>query len=68
MRKNFYFWRGMMFRNGYLYQEFSANKLMTENVCPSLQEVKMFQVDVATHSSLFEFDEEDHDEWDTLDD
>ena len=38
----------MMFRNGFLYQEFKANKLVTENVCPSLQEVKMFQIDPTT--------------------
>jgi len=38
--KQFYVWRGMLFRNGYLYQEFTANKLLTENICPSLKEVK----------------------------
>lgn len=42
LEKSFYFWRRMMFRNGFLYQEFAANKLITENVCPSLQEVRMF--------------------------
>jgi hypothetical protein len=42
LRKNFYVWRGMLFRNGYLYQEFLASKLLTENVCPSLKEVKQF--------------------------
>jgi len=40
---------------------------MTENVCPSLQEVKMFQVDPATQSHLYEFDDDDQDEWDLLD-
>lgn len=67
MRKNFYIWRGMMFRNGYLYQEFTANKLLTENVCPSLQEVKMFQIDVSNQTSL-DFEDDDQDEWDILDD
>ena len=68
LRKNFYVWRKMMFRNGFLYQEFNASKLITENVCPSLQEVKMFQVDPATQSHLYEFDDDDQDEWDLLDD
>jgi transcription elongation factor SPT5 len=48
LQKNFYIWRKMMFRNGFLYQEFKANKLITENVCPSLNEVKMFQIDPTT--------------------
>lgn len=48
LQKNFYIWRKMMFRNGFLYQEFKSNKLITENVCPSLQEVKMFQIDPTT--------------------
>lgn len=58
----------MMFRNGYLYQEFASNKLMTENVCPSLQEVKMFQVDTTTQSHTYEYEDEEQDEWDLLDD
>lgn len=57
-----------MFRNGYLYQEFLASKLITENVCPSLQEVKMFQVDPTTQSHLYDYDDEEQDEWDLLDD
>ena len=68
LRKNFYVWRNMMFRNGYLYQEFLASKLITENVCPSLQEVKMFQVDPTTQSHLYDYDDEEQDEWDLLDD
>jgi transcription elongation factor len=67
LNKRFYIWRKMMFRNGFLYQEFSANKLLTENVCPSLQEVKRFQVDPATQSHLYEFEDEDQDAWDLLD-
>jgi|TARA_B110000285_G_scaffold168298_1_gene188222 hypothetical protein len=66
MRKNFYIWRNMMFRNGFLYQEFKANKLKTENVCPSLTEVKMFQVDPSTQSHLYEYEDVDQDEWDLL--
>lgn len=58
MKKNFYVWRKMMFRNGYLYQEIRASKLVTENVCPSLKEVKMFQIDTAA-SQFHEFGEDD---------
>lgn len=65
--KNFYFWRKMMFRYGFLYQEFTASKLITENVCPSLKEVKMFQVDQSTLSNLFDYEDDDQDEWDFLD-
>ena len=36
LEKYFYFWRRMMFRNGFLYQEFAASKLITENVSPAL--------------------------------
>jgi transcription elongation factor len=68
LKKNFYCWRKMMFRNGFLYQEFSAAKLITENVCPSLKEVKMFQVDAMTQSHLYEYEDDDQDEWDLLDD
>ena len=68
LRKNFYVWRNMMFRNGYLYQEFLSSKLKTENVCPSLQEVKMFQDDPTTQSHLYDYDDEEQDEWDLLDD
>lgn len=57
-----------MFRNGYLYQEFTASKLITENVCPSLQEVRMFQVDPQSQSLLYDIDDDDQDEWDLLDD
>jgi transcription elongation factor len=58
----------MMFRNGYLYQEFSSSKLITENVCPSLKEVKMFQIDPLSLSSFCDIDENDQDEWDLLTD
>ena len=66
LQKNFYLWRGMMFRNGFLYQDFQANKLVTENVCPSMKEVKMFQID-PTSVTTFEYEDDDQDEWDTLD-
>lgn len=67
LRKNFFVWRGMLFRNGFFYQEFTANKLMTENVCPSLKEVKQFQVDEKQRIHQ-EFYDSDQDEWDLLDD
>jgi len=56
-----------MFRNGFLYQEFKASKLITENVCPSLKEVQMFQIDPTTQSHLYEYEDDDQDEWDLLD-
>jgi len=67
LRKNLYVWRGMLFRNGYLYQEFKANKLLTENVCPSLKEVKQFQIDITNQVSM-DYDDDDQDEWDILND
>ena len=57
-----------MFRNGYLYQEFTSSKLLTENVCPSLQEVRQFQVDPQSQQLMFEIDDDDQDEWDLLED
>lgn len=56
-----------MFRNGFLYQEFTASKLIIENVCPSLSEVKMFQVDPASQTHLCDLEDDDQDEWDLLD-
>jgi hypothetical protein len=66
-QKTFYTWRGMMFRNGFLYQEFQASKLLTENVCPSLKEVKMFQTDLTSVATI-DFEDHDQDEWDFLND
>lgn len=66
--KYFYFWRRMMFRNGFLYQEFAASKLTTQNVCPSLQEVRMFQVEQSGIGVSDLLAEDDYDEWDRLDD
>ena len=65
--KYFYFWRRMMFRNGFLYQEFAASKLTTENVCPNLQEVRMFQQE-QSGLGMSDLLEDDYDEWDRLDD
>lgn len=57
-----------MFRNGFLYQEFACSKLLTENICPTLQEVHMFQLDPASSNTLCEYEDNDQDEWDILDD
>jgi len=43
-----------------------ANKLLTENVCPSMKEVKMFQIDPTSVTSL-DYEDDDQDEWDMLD-
>jgi len=40
--KNFYQWKDMMFRNGFLYHRFNVSKLRHENVAPHLHEVKRF--------------------------
>lgn len=42
LEKNFYQWKDMMFRNGFLYHRFNISKLTHENVCPNLSEVKRF--------------------------
>lgn len=63
--KSFYFWRDMMYRNGYLYHWFKINKLIHEDVCPMLEEVRSFQVD---RNHLEECIESDQDEWDLMDD
>lgn len=56
----------MMFRNGFIYQDFRANRLITENVCPNIKEVKMFQIDPTTQSHIYEYEDDDQDEWDLL--
>jgi hypothetical protein len=69
MKKNFYTWKDMMFRNGFLYHKFGISKLTHENVCPNLHEVKRFQVDPLTLEDQAGggFDS-DQDEWDLLKD
>jgi len=37
----------MSFRNGYLYHRFNISKLTLENVCPMLDEVRRFMVDIS---------------------
>lgn len=63
-----YLWKDMMFRNGYLFQKFKINKLVHENVCPMLDEVRRFQLD----SNLLEENggayDSDQDEWDMMKD
>jgi transcription elongation factor len=40
--KKVYVWKDLMFRNGFLYHKFSISKLGHENVCPMLNEVRLF--------------------------
>ena len=42
LKKNFFIWKDMMYRNGMLYQSFSISKITYENVCPMLNEVLRF--------------------------
>jgi len=42
LKKHFYFWRRMMFRHGFIYQEFRASQILSENVGPTMKEVQMF--------------------------
>ena len=43
--KEFYYWGGMNFRNGFLYKYFSIRQLKTEDVNPTLSELQMFHDD-----------------------
>ena len=45
--KKVYMWKDLMFRNGFLYHRFPINKLKHENVCPMLDEVRRFQLDIS---------------------
>lgn len=40
--KKVYLWKDMMFRNGFFYHRFSISKLIHENVCPMIDEVRRF--------------------------
>ena len=65
--KNVYNWKEMMFRNGFFYQEFRISKLIIDDVCPMLEEVRKFQVDTNLLEENAAF-ESDLDEWDLLKD
>lgn len=67
LKKNVYIWKDMMFRNGFLYQEFRINKLVIEDVCPMLDEIRRFQVDMNLLEDNAAF-ESDLDEWDLMKD
>ena len=57
----------MMFRNGFLYQEFRISKLIIDDVCAMLEEVRRFQVDTNLLEENAAF-ESDLDEWDLMKD
>jgi transcription elongation factor len=57
----------MMFRNGFLYHEFRISKLVIEDVCPMLDEIRKFQVDMNLQYDNAAF-ESDLDEWDLMKD
>jgi transcription elongation factor len=57
----------MKFRNGFLYHEFRISKLIIEDVCPTLDEIRKFQVDMNLLEDNAAF-ESDLDEWDLMKD
>ena len=46
LRKKVYMWKDLMFRNGFFYHRFLVSKLTHENVCPMIDEVRRFQIDL----------------------
>lgn len=73
LNKNFFVWKDQMFRKGFHYKFLKLNKLQTQNVRPSLEEVQHFQLHLAklggSSAGTYGFDfESDQDEWDILDD
>ena len=67
LQKNVYVWKDLMFRNGFLYHEFRISKLVIEDVCPMLDEIRRFQVDMHLMEDSIAFDS-DLDEWDLMKD
>ena len=67
LQKSVYVWKDMMFRNGFLYHEFRISKLIIEDVCPMLDEIRKFQVDISLLEDNAAF-ESDIDEWDLMKD
>lgn len=57
----------MKFRNGFLYHEFRISKLIIEDVCPTLDEIRKFKVDMNLLEDNAAF-ESDLDEWDLMKD
>jgi transcription antitermination factor NusG len=66
LKKNVYLWKDMMFRNGFLFHEFRISKLVIEDVCPMLEEVRKFQVDMNLLDDIAGYS--DLDEWDLMKD
>lgn len=66
--KKVYIWKDLMFRNGFLYHRFPISKLKHENVCPMLDEVRRFQLDLTQRDEEWGGDSFDLDDWDVLKD
>ena len=67
LEKKVYIWKDLIFRNGFLYHRFPITKLTHENVCPMIDEVKRFQLDLALLKDNGGYSS-DIDEWDILKD
>ena len=67
LEKKVYLWKDLMFRNGFLYHRFPIAKLTHENVCPMIDEVRRFQLDLALLKDNGGYSS-DIDEWDILKD
>ena len=65
--KKVYIWKDLTFRNGFLYHRFPLSKLVHENVCPMLDEVRRFQLDESLGDEFGGYSS-DIDEWDVLKD
>ena len=65
--KKVYIWKDLIFRNGFLYHRFPLSKLVHENVCPMLDEVRRFQLDESLGDEFGGYSS-DIDEWDVLKD
>lgn len=63
--KKVYMWKDLMFRNGFFYHRFLVSKLIHENVCPMIDEVRRFQIDLAQLKDNGGYSS-DIDEWDIL--
>lgn len=68
LKKKVYAWKDLMFRNGFLYHKFAISKLKHEDVCPMLDEIRRFQLDVSLLEDFGGGFDEDQDEWDILSD
>ena len=65
--KKVYIWKDLKFRNGFFYHKFPISKLKHENVCPMIDEVRRFQLDLALIEDKNGYSS-DNDDWDILPD